>query len=131
MLLLTWFKFFKSNDLSNINTIEKREVVRWISYKRETFNNDGKLEDYSDNGNYIIEMEKNIMTICTFEPDNCDTFEYKMKNGQYIMITNDEKLINANLEIRDVNNMIQIVKTSDDGDGWYSIFYFNKIEEEF
>lgn len=132
--LLTYFRFFyydtKNNDLNNSNN----EDIIYLSYRRETFDDSGELVDYSNNSNYQIHYDDSKMTICTVVPDVCDSFDYYKNDDQYVMVTNNEKLINANLEIKDdVNkefgNIIKIIKTYDDEDGGYSIFYFKKREE--
>ena len=123
----------KNNSSNHNGYIEKKKEEYWKSYKRETFEDDGTFVDDSNNSNYIIKLDEKNLTICTIEPDVCDTYQYQKEKDKYIVINGDEKFMNANLEIRDnidedKNKIIEIVKTYKDEEGGYSIFYFKKSE---
>ena len=152
IILLSYFKFFtfskessidnKSNNLSDdvkssnvTNTDTFSDILYWNSYLRETFDDDNKIIDSSNNNNYYLEMDNFTIRICTRKPSNCDEVNYEKNGSKYIINTSNEKFLKANLSIvddvsSDFGSIIKIIKTYDDEEGGYSIFYFKKSDEE-
>ena len=138
MFVLSYFKFFggtNGSEVSGNSNMNASPISYWNSYYRETYDDNGLVVDTSNKQNYYIEVDDSRMTICTYEPSNCDDFEYSKENGTYVMHTDNKKLLNANLTIQDDTDkengsIIKIIKTYDDEEGGYSIFYFKRNDEE-
>ena len=132
--LITYIKFFEKKEsplIEPIKEIQEEILFSGVSYRRETYGDDNKLEDYSDNSNYYIIIKKDLITLCTFDPDNCDTFEYIKEGQKYKINTDNEKILSAKIEISDAHNsdygdIIKITKRYGTVDDGYSVFYLRK-----
>lgn len=132
--VITYIKFFEKKESPSPEQpkeVQEEILFSGISYRRETYGDNNKLEDYSDNSNYYIIIKKDLITLCTFNPDNCDTFEYVKEKQKYKINTTNEKIISAKIEISDAHNsdygdIIKITKRYDNVEDGYSVFYLRK-----
>ena len=135
--IITYIKFFEKKESQSIETPKETQeeiLFSGVSYKRETFSENHELEDNSDNSNYYIIIKKDLITLCTFEPDNCDTFGYMKEGQKYIINTNNEKILSAKIEISDAHNaeygdIIKITKRYTLAEDGYSVFYLREDTE--
>ena len=139
MFVLSYFKFFggiKEGEFSGKTDMNTSPISYWNSYLRETYDDNDTMIDFNDsNVNYYLEISSDSMKICTYEPFDCDDINYKKSGNNYIIDTNNEKILNANLSIKDdtsdeYGNIIKIIKTYYDDEGGYSVFYFRRVNKE-
>ena len=104
------------------------QIVTWNSYLLEVIDGEEIVES-NENTNYSLHIGDVTITMCTIEPNNCDVFKYEKKGKEYVMITDNEKLIKSNFKIfDDVDDggypVVKINKYWDDGA--ISVFYLKK-----
>ncbi len=125
--IFIWMKQYTETIKEN-----SKKTVIWKSFKRETYNKENFLIDYSENANYILETNNQKIKICTITPDTCDESEYRKINNKYELVTKNPKIINANIQIKEnpEDKVIYIIKTHNEEEAQYSVFYFKKEESK-
>lgn len=118
-------KMYKTSTNYNSNNSTK---TKWHSYAYELYEND-KVIDSAEDINHVIIIDNKTVTMCTIEPEACDTSEYEKVGKTYKLITDNEKLINANFAIKDsyseeFGEILEIDKFWEDGA--ISVFYLKK-----
>ena len=107
----------------------KTPGTSWITYWWELEENN-EIIDKAENDSYLLNINDETITMCTFEPANCDEFNYKKQKEEYSIITDNKKILEANFKIIDAKDengksIIKINKYWDDGA--ISIFYLKKV----
>ena len=120
-------KMYKTSTNYNSNRITP---IKWCSYAFELYE-DGKVIDSADDVNHVLFIDDKTVTMCTIEPDVCDISEYEKVGKTYKLVTDNEKLINANFTIKDsysdeYGDILEIDKVWEDGA--ISVFYLRKVD---
>ena len=133
--IITGTLFLSSNlklkTKNNKQTPTFKDTNYWVYYKDESYNDNGEKYDESKEDNSYIKIEKSIITLCSKDPDRCETSKYEKKGNEY-EIEENSVLKKLNFEFKDAydeeyGKIIQVTKyypTNPEIN--YVIFYFKK-----
>ena len=112
-----------NNTLDNVNY--------WIYYKDESYDDNGEIYDENKEDDLFIKVEKKIITVCTMDPNRCETSQYEKKGDEY-ELADGSILSTLHLNFQDsydeeYGKIIKMIKYhTNDLERNYTIFYFKK-----
>lgn len=104
--------------------------LKYMSYKIDAYSKDGSFtQTYYDYFDTSLKITNSNITICDSYLDECDVVSYELHGNKYVLITDSEKILNANISIYKEGKELRIKKKIKNGDYDYVIFFFKRVRK--